>query len=50
LLKGKAERITQRRLAHLQHEPAHADTAAYVFVGWVNSLSHGSPPALYGEA
>ena len=32
LLEGYAERIGKRRLAHIEHEPAHADTTADVFI------------------
>ena len=40
LLKGDANLVGQVRLAHLEHQTAHADAAAHVFVDWVWRIFH----------
>jgi hypothetical protein len=43
LLKRDAERVAETALAHLQHEAAHADADADVFVGWLGRFAHVDP-------
>jgi hypothetical protein len=43
LLKRDAERIAESALAHLQHEAAHADADADVFVSWLGRFAHVDP-------
>jgi hypothetical protein len=50
LLKRDAERVCELRLAHVEHEAAHAYAGADVLIGRVSWFSHGAAPALDGKA